>query len=251
MAHIGDLRVGSAAVGARLYRPSTGDRAARGVPSRRDVDDRRSGVARPGACRRLALGAGTAVPSVDFRRAPEHPWPAAVDDCVDAIRWAAPGGFPGPRPWARSSSWVTVPAATSPRSPVRACVLRAGPRPVPARRPGGQPAARRRSPRAAARRCRHRRARSASGRGPRLHRSAGLCGRSRQTPPRGRDGPRISHPRHPFAGRGGSGRAGLHRRHRHARPSRPLTPRRAVAAYPRSEPAAVVSRVSSRVSGFV
>ncbi|WP_328322229.1 alpha/beta hydrolase [Streptomyces sp. NBC_00388] len=44
------------------------------------------------ACRRLALRTGAAVLSVDFRRAPEHPWPAAVDDCVDAIRWATAGG---------------------------------------------------------------------------------------------------------------------------------------------------------------
>ena len=44
------------------------------------------------ACRRLAFNTGTAVLSVDFRRAPEHPWPAAVDDCVDVIRWVATGG---------------------------------------------------------------------------------------------------------------------------------------------------------------
>jgi acetyl esterase len=42
-------------------------------------------------CRRLALATGTAVVSVDYRRAPEHPWPAAVDDSVEAIRWAAAG----------------------------------------------------------------------------------------------------------------------------------------------------------------
>jgi acetyl esterase len=39
-------------------------------------------------CRRLAKGAGIAVLAVDYRRAPEHPWPAAVDDAVAAVRWA-------------------------------------------------------------------------------------------------------------------------------------------------------------------
>ncbi|MCW2900197.1 MAG: hypothetical protein JWO67_2462, partial [Streptosporangiaceae bacterium] len=41
------------------------------------------------ACRRLALGADTAVLAVDYRRAPEQPWPAAVDDAMEAVRWAA------------------------------------------------------------------------------------------------------------------------------------------------------------------
>lgn len=42
-------------------------------------------------CRRIARGAGVEVVAVDYRRAPEHPWPAAVDDAVAAIRWAADG----------------------------------------------------------------------------------------------------------------------------------------------------------------
>jgi acetyl esterase len=33
--------------------------------------------------------AGVTVVAVDYRRAPEHPWPAAVDDAVDVVRWAA------------------------------------------------------------------------------------------------------------------------------------------------------------------
>jgi acetyl esterase len=39
-------------------------------------------------CRRLAARAGIEVLAVDYRRAPEHPWPAAVDDAEGAVRWA-------------------------------------------------------------------------------------------------------------------------------------------------------------------
>jgi acetyl esterase len=45
-----------------------------------------------GACRRLALAGDFMVASIDYRLAPEHKFPAGLEDCVAAVRWIAAHG---------------------------------------------------------------------------------------------------------------------------------------------------------------
>jgi versiconal hemiacetal acetate esterase len=51
-------------------------------------------------CRTMSKGAGVKLISVDYRLAPQHPYPAGLDDCVTAYKWTLEnaeslGGVPG------------------------------------------------------------------------------------------------------------------------------------------------------------
>ena len=82
-----DLRSPGGELGARLYRPALDARplivylhGGMWLMCDLDTHDR--------TCRRLAAAADAAVLALDYRRGPEAPWPAAVDDTVTGLRWA-------------------------------------------------------------------------------------------------------------------------------------------------------------------
>jgi acetyl esterase len=81
-----ELRIGE--LGARLYRPTAG-RAPLVVYLHGGgwtIGDLESFDR---MCRRLADASGAAILALEYRLAPEHPWPASVDDSVAALRWVA------------------------------------------------------------------------------------------------------------------------------------------------------------------
>lgn len=88
MAAVRELRAGD--IPLRLYRP-LGSAAAQTLPvlvyyhgggwTIGDLDTHDT------LCRQLCNGSGCAVVSVDYRLAPEHRYPAAVDDAFAALRW--------------------------------------------------------------------------------------------------------------------------------------------------------------------
>jgi acetyl esterase/lipase len=88
------LEVGTRRVAARITRPREG--AARGLLVWLHGGGWVVGTARhsDALASRLAVGAGCTVASIDYRLAPEHRFPAAVDDAFDALRHLGDGEQP-------------------------------------------------------------------------------------------------------------------------------------------------------------
>ncbi len=91
-AHDLSLEGPASALPARLYRPATADTAA---PLPGLVFLHGGGwvagdlSTHDGLCRRLCAASGAAILALDYRRPPEHPFPAAFDDALAAIRQTA------------------------------------------------------------------------------------------------------------------------------------------------------------------
>src|SRR6266849_8659163 len=84
-----DIPGPAGAIGARVYDPAAASTSLRPVVAyfhgggwvQGDLETHH------GLCARLALRSGALVVAVDYRLAPEHKFPAAVEDCVAAFRW--------------------------------------------------------------------------------------------------------------------------------------------------------------------
>ncbi|MER6944512.1 alpha/beta hydrolase [Nonomuraea sp. NPDC000554] len=93
LADVADV-AGPGGLALRHYRPSEGRRplvvfvhGGAWVFCDLDTHDR--------TCRRLARACDVEVLAVDYRLAPEHPYPAAIEDAAEVIRWARPDAVAG------------------------------------------------------------------------------------------------------------------------------------------------------------
>jgi len=111
-------------IGLRVYRPDTEDPPAlvfyHGGGWTLGTFDSADDI-----CREIADRAGCLVASVDYRLAPEHPFPAAVDDAMAALEWVADhagsfGADPGRLGLAGTSAGGNLAAATALRARERA-----------------------------------------------------------------------------------------------------------------------------------
>lgn len=92
VAHVEDTTIAGPAgpIPARLYRPETGDGPRPAVLYVHGGGWVVGGLDSYDAiCRRLAADTGSVVVSIDYRLAPDHPFPAAVDDVMAAARWVS------------------------------------------------------------------------------------------------------------------------------------------------------------------
>ena len=89
LAAVTDLDAGGVPV--RLYRPTDATDLPLGVYLHGGGWTIGSIQTHDRACRRLAQASGLPLLSVEYRLAPEHPWPAAIDDTVAVVRWVASG----------------------------------------------------------------------------------------------------------------------------------------------------------------
>ncbi len=111
------IPVDGRAVPVRVYRPDEPARAGASVFLHGGgwvFGDLRS---HDGVCRSITRGSGITTVAVDYRRAPEHPFPAAVQDAAGVVRWlAARGGeigVAGPLAVVGDSSGGNLAAAAS------------------------------------------------------------------------------------------------------------------------------------------